>query len=107
MTIRTLLPMALVSLGVVFATAPAQAVGNAAQGHKLAQQWCASCHMVDAGQPTTDTTPSFLTLAKKNKPNSNWARLWLMDPHPPMKGIDLSRHQIDDVVAYLQSLPVK
>jgi mono/diheme cytochrome c family protein len=29
-----------------------------------------------------------------------------MDPHPPMPGIMLSRQQISDVVAYLETLPV-
>jgi mono/diheme cytochrome c family protein len=28
-----------------------------------------------------------------------------MDPHPPMPGIMLSRKQIDDVIAYLSTLP--
>jgi hypothetical protein len=30
-----------------------------------------------------------------------------MDPHPPMPGIMLSRKQVDDVIAYLNSLPVQ
>jgi mono/diheme cytochrome c family protein len=29
-----------------------------------------------------------------------------MDPHPPMPGIMLSRQQINDIIAYLNSLPV-
>jgi hypothetical protein len=28
-----------------------------------------------------------------------------MSPHPPMPNISLSRQQIDDIVAYLSSLP--
>jgi hypothetical protein len=30
-----------------------------------------------------------------------------MDPHPPMPGIMLSRQQISDIIAYLDSLPVQ
>jgi len=29
-----------------------------------------------------------------------------MNPHPPMPGIPLSRQQISDIVAYLETLPV-
>jgi hypothetical protein len=28
-----------------------------------------------------------------------------MDPHPPMPGIMLSRQQINDIIAYLNSVP--
>jgi mono/diheme cytochrome c family protein len=31
-------------------------------------------------------------------------RAWLADPHPPMPNFNLSRQQIDDIVAYLDSL---
>jgi mono/diheme cytochrome c family protein len=30
-----------------------------------------------------------------------------MAPHPPMPSISLSRQQIDDIVAYLSTLPVE
>jgi hypothetical protein len=30
-----------------------------------------------------------------------------MDPHPPMLNISLSRQQIDDIVAYLGTLPTQ
>jgi hypothetical protein len=29
---------------------------------------------------------------------------WLADPHPPMPNLDLSRQEINDIMAYLQSL---
>jgi mono/diheme cytochrome c family protein len=31
-------------------------------------------------------------------------RGWLADPHPPMPNLELSRREIEDIVAYLQSL---
>jgi mono/diheme cytochrome c family protein len=82
---------------------PVFAAGNSANGLKLARQWCASCHAVDSEGTMTDSAPSFPTLAKRR--DKTWVRAWLSDPHPPMKGIDLSRAQIDDVTAYLTSLP--
>jgi hypothetical protein len=29
---------------------------------------------------------------------------WLAEPHPPMPGLDLSRSEIDDIIAYLESI---
>jgi hypothetical protein len=36
-----------------------------------------------------------------------WVRTWFTNPHLPMKGISLSRQQVDRIVAYLQSLATK
>jgi len=46
-------------------------------------------------------------ISKDNKERRAWSRVWLMDPHPPMPSIMLSRQQVDDIIAYLNSLPVR
>jgi len=55
----------------------------------------------------TDGALPFSVVAKTNKERPAWIRGWLMDPHPPMLNISLSRQQIDDIVAYLGTLPTQ
>jgi mono/diheme cytochrome c family protein len=105
-------PMKLISLflaGVVatfalpaLAAAPA---GNADAGRDLVMRSCISCHAQETSKAATDGAPPFSFVAKDNKQNPAWIRGWLMDPHPPMPGIMLSRKQIDDIIAYLNTLP--
>jgi mono/diheme cytochrome c family protein len=90
------------ALLILCAAAPALAKGNAANGLTLARQWCSSCHAVEPQGPATDKAPPFAEIAQTH--DSKWTTAWLADPHPPMKGIELSNAQIADVVAYLQTL---
>jgi mono/diheme cytochrome c family protein len=96
---------ALVVAGIATAyTSLALAAGNAEVGHLLSQRWCSACHLVPGASTASDVAPSFITVAKTHKNDPSWVRAWLMTPHPPMQGINLTRQQIDDVTAYLQSL---
>ena len=85
----------------------ALAAGDAAAGKRLAEQSCASCHQVEPSSTARDTAPPFQAIAAKSGNDPGWVRAWLSNPHPPMQGIDLSRQQTDDIVAYLQSLAPK
>ncbi len=89
---------------VPFLASAALAAGDPDAGRALAKQWCSSCHRTEPGGVSSDIPPSFAALAARNKKDPNWIRAWLANPHPPMKGIDLSGRQIDDIIAYLQSL---
>ena len=81
------------------------ASGNAEAGRQLAMRSCSSCHAIDAAKTATDNAPPFAVVAKANKERPAWIRGWLMSPHPPMPNISLSRQQIDDIVAYLGTVP--
>lgn len=83
--------------------ATAEAAGDAESGHTLARVWCTSCHIVDNAPQGADTAPPFPTIAERHHDRA-WIRAWLSSPHPPMPNLNLSRQQIDDVVAYLDSL---
>jgi len=83
--------------------AATEAAGDAESGHKLAQVWCTSCHIVDNSPQGADTAPPFPTIAERHHDRA-WIRAWLSSPHPPMPNLNLSRQQIDNVVAYLESL---
>ena len=91
----------------VFLPAPsvAASMGNAGNGKNLAERWCASCHLVSAEQTTATTeAPPFATIAER--PAEELAKLGAMlsHPHPPMPALDLSRIEIEDLVAYIESL---
>ena len=81
------------------------AAGNAEAGRQLVTRSCSSCHATETSSTATDNAPPFSAVAKTNKERPAWIRGWLMSPHPPMPNISLSRQQIDDIVAYLSSLP--
>ena len=89
----------------LFAVPAAAATGSADAGRQLVLRSCTSCHAADTTTAATDGAPPLSFIARDNKQNPAWIRGWLMDPHPPMPGIMLSRQQIDDIIAYLNALP--
>ncbi len=74
-------------------------------GETLAKQWCAQCHVVDEGAtPGADAGPPFAALARDPKKSESALRGFLHDPQQPMPPLDLSKQDIDDLVAYILSL---
>jgi cytochrome c len=86
------------------AGAVAQDMGDPAKGVMLARTWCTGCHVVEPGGRGSDAAPSFMTIANDPKRPPAALRAWLTHPHPPMPNMNLSRAEIDDIVAYLRSL---
>ena len=75
------------------------------QGHKLAQQWCSGCHLVEAGQETGgDAAPPFMAVAQDPALTPERLTQWLSDPHPPMPNLSLANEEIAALVAYIGSL---
>jgi len=87
------------------AAAPAYAA-DANNGERLAQRWCAACHVVSATQrqTTTDQAPPFATIAKIPGFDAAKIALFLLDPHPKMPDMGLSRAAAADLAAYIASL---
>lgn len=102
-----LLPCAVVFVACAQSALAAAGNADAGAGRQLVMRSCSSCHAIETAKTATDSAPPFLAVAKTNKQNPAWIRGWLMNPHPPMPNISLSRRQIDDIVAYLGSLPVE
>ena len=91
--------------GFLMAAAPAWAAGSAQAGATLAQRWCSSCHLTaDTNASGPDTAPPFSTIAARHGQDREWVHAWLMKPHPPMPDLQLTRQEIDDITAYLESL---
>jgi mono/diheme cytochrome c family protein len=86
------------------AAAAAEGPGEPRRGIALARNWCTGCHVVEPGGRGADAAPSFMAIASDTKRSPGALRAWLTQPHPPMPNMNLSRAEIDDVVAYLQSL---
>jgi len=88
----------------LLAPGAASAGGDAARGEAYAQIWCANCHLVDPAHAGKDSAPPLAEIARRGKPDQLQARAFLNAPHPPMPNFDLARQQVDDIVAYLNSL---
>jgi mono/diheme cytochrome c family protein len=78
---------------------------DAGHGSDLAKRWCASCHVVSADQARANAdAPPFAPIARS--PNFDAKRLayFLLDPHPKMPDLPLSRTSAEDIVAYIDTL---
>ena len=93
-----------VALIVMCAVGPARAQGDAEVGKELVQRWCTSCHVVDDEGHGADAGPALPALLGDGQRTEDELRGWLAAPHPPMPNFDLSRQEIDDIIAYLTSL---
>jgi len=74
------------------------------EGLRLARQWCTSCHIVAPSTGGSDAAPPFETIANNPMVSEDGLRAWLADPHPPMPKVDLTRTEIDAIIAYIKSL---
>jgi mono/diheme cytochrome c family protein len=83
---------------------PAQAGGDAAHGKVIAKRWCVNCHVVSADQTSAKVdVPTFADIARRRQDDRALSS-FLVEPHPPMPNLNLTRQEIDDVVAYIRSL---
>jgi cytochrome c len=79
---------------------------SADKGKELAVRLCSGCHLVDnaAGQAIPVGTPTFRSMATKPGQTGEGVAAVLIQPHPPMPDIHLSRMEIEDIIAYLDAL---
>ena len=80
------------------------AAGSPQRGLEIAQRWCSHCHLVspDQTQALADV-PSFMAVAEGSE-GLDWLEPFLADPHPVMPDMSLTRQEIQDLVAYFESL---
>lgn len=75
--------------------------GNPQRGQVLAQTLCASCHVAEGAG--TDIAPTLQAVARGKSDEA--LRASIANPHHAyMPPLDLSRRDIDDIVAYLHEL---
>jgi mono/diheme cytochrome c family protein len=79
---------------------------DASHGRSLARRWCISCHVVVSNQRQSTTTeaPPFATIARKPDFDANRIAVFLLNPHPKMPSMSLTRNEAADLAAYIGSL---
>jgi mono/diheme cytochrome c family protein len=75
-------------------------------GLRIAHRWCEACHVVTPTQtrPATDQAPPFASIAKEPGFDAGKIALFLLDPHPKMPDMGLSRSDAADLAAYIAAL---
>jgi mono/diheme cytochrome c family protein len=93
---------------VLAATALGSVAASAADpyhGQTLALRWCATCHVVASNQERpTGEAPPFAAIAKRPDFDANRLAYFLLDPHPKMPNMSLTRTEAADIVAYIATL---
>jgi len=99
---------AMVLAGLLATEAALAADGVAARGEVLAKRWCASCHLVAADQTRASSdAPSFFALTGETARTPEALAAYLTLPetvHGKMPDLHLSRVEVADVVAYVETL---
>jgi mono/diheme cytochrome c family protein len=94
---------AVVLAGLVSAQNVASIEPSPEAGAEIAARWCAGCHVVSKSGAGTDAAPSFPSIATRREETE--LRVFLSKPHAQaMRGFTLTRREVEDVVAYIQSL---
>jgi mono/diheme cytochrome c family protein len=75
---------------------------DARNGERLALQWCADCHVVTPAQKqATAAVPTFAEIARRRDFNAAQLALFLLNPHPVMPNMALTRKEAADLAAYI------
>jgi len=71
----------------------------------VVKRWCADCHLVAPGQKNSSTeAPPFAAVAKRRDFDANKLAFFLLDPHPKMPNMQLTRTEAADIAAYISTL---
>ena len=87
----------------VLALSPQAYAADPAQGERLARRWCAECHVVAPNQTSARVdAPSFASISANRRVPEISA--FLRADHPQMPDMSLSRDEIANLIAWMQSL---
>jgi mono/diheme cytochrome c family protein len=80
-------------------------LADARSGQIIAERWCSACHLVGPDQAlATDGVATFAEVARREDVTVAGLRAFLASPHPAMPDMALTRNEIRDLVAYIESL---
>jgi mono/diheme cytochrome c family protein len=96
--------LSLIGVAAVLSSSAARAA-DASNGEVLAKRWCATCHVVASDQrgPAGDAPP-FASVAKRPDFDAHKLAFFLLNPHPKMPDMGLSRREAEDLSAYIATL---
>jgi len=78
---------------------------DAFNGERLAQRWCAACHVVTTAQREANAdAPPFEEIARRPNFTESGLMTFLLDPHAKMPNMNLSRIEAGDIAAYVAKL---
>src|SRR5579864_3793778 len=105
-TIRILFIIAAVgAVGVTFAESRTALAADALNGQRLAERWCAACHVVSVTQREANAdAPPFEEIAKRPNFSESGLMTFLLDPHAKMPNMNLTRFEAGDIAAYIGTL---
>jgi mono/diheme cytochrome c family protein len=103
----SLLLAGIVLFGVASGRACAQELGDVAAGRTLAEKWCSSCHVVTSSQQlgTSTGAPTFFAIARMKSITRLSLRVFFQTSHDRMPNLQLNRDEVDNLSAYILSLP--
>ena len=91
-----------VTLLLLACTSEATFAADVDNGSILAQRWCASCHVVSSAQRVEiDHIPSFASIAQRADFSAEKLAFFLLEPHPKMPNMSVSREEARDIAAYI------
>lgn len=99
-----------IALGIVFVltgSVTASYAEDTAKGQVLARSLCSSCHIVGPGEAprvVNADIPSFMAVAAKEGQNKNRIIANVLNPHPVMPQVQLTKAELDMIAAYIMSL---
>jgi mono/diheme cytochrome c family protein len=99
---KRLLYLNLAAAGVV---RPALAA-DASNGTRVAELWCAACHVVTISQRQANAdAPPFEEIAKRPNFSEPGLVTFLVDPHAKMSNMNLTRIEANDIVRLFTGVP--
>lgn len=91
----------------LFSAASLAKAANAEKGKELARSLCSSCHIVGPGEapPVVNADiPSFMAIAARQGQSAERIETFVINPHPVMPKIQLTKRELEAVAAYIMSL---
>jgi mono/diheme cytochrome c family protein len=91
-----------VTIATIAAPLAARAAGDAETGAQTARRWCTDCHVAPGTRAGSDRVPALQTIARQR--DGDFLRGFLARPHAPMPSLSLTSREIEDLIAYIESL---
>ncbi len=88
----------------LFPMAGLRAAEDVTAGRNIARTWCQPCHAVGSSTANDMAIPFSEIVAKRSRQS---IAAFLANPHGEMPNIQLARQQIQDVVAYIETMRTK
>ncbi len=81
------------------------AAADPENGARLAERWCSACHLVapNRQQVAGEATP-FRDVARRPGFDAPRLAFFLLNPHPVMPDMSLTRGEAEDLAAYISTL---